>query len=1137
MPDSGPPDDPELLLENVASLDTARMTLRWALERIRGLERTASETQELLQKSFEGRQKAEGELDDYKRSIEDRLRKLGEKERFVSDMQRILNDLFKGDVDVSEFVKRRRALDEERAHLESQVRRRLEETESAQKREIEENSRRLAEMEGVYSSSLAEAQRRFHAELERIEAEHTAALKAERERYDQFRTETHRDSARMAEEYQRRLLILEHEYAAKRTELTGDLDRLKARLVDEAKASDAARAAEAAREAERWAADRAAMEDRLAEREKMLAALENTLKGAEAAYFARDEERRAAHALELQALQDRHLAEGAGFRQALETAREETARREAAFQAERMGWVAERNAIRAHIASEYEGVLDALRRHGEERLAEAAKEAQALRDSAAAAAREFESERARLLDEQALLRRQDTEKFSESLRQIEHRFHERELQSRQESEGDIEALRRHFEDALQRQRGESRKEIEAHSQEVQTLRARLREQQEELAQTLESAEKRRLEELRSTESLLAQRYAEDLERLRRDRDEALARLSREHAQALEEASARLAAAQARAASEREELFSRQEALRDSDGNRFRDLLRQQAEAAALREAQQVRQAEALAEEARRMRASFAKEREELAADFEAALQRRQKAHEEELAAVRQSRHDTFEKDSGERAALLRAHELTLTELQRAHARELQERTAPLRAALDGQSAEHHKALEDLTAAHQKSLEAQALAHEKAFNEQSLAHEKALNEQALAHEKVLNEQARELQTALSEQARLRAEADRKAEEALARFTQAHAEERARLRAAHEATLERLSQERLAERTAENIRREERLAELEKFYTESRATGAKDAADQLEELRRHYRRALDSMRRELDPSAPEVRAQDRREQPVLHRLPRRWPWAAAVAAGATLALFLAVKMRPAQAPAREALGYEVPFKNPTALTWVGDSLWAADWKESAVFRLTLKDGALSVAERFSLPESHITGMAVSGDNVYISDSWSHQIQRWKKEGDRLLLTGSWASPGGQPSALFYDGTNLWSADSEAKKIYRHALDDRMTVLSAFPVDMPVVGLWADADRFWSADSANRLIHRHRWDDALSLIASYGLKELDDGKAPVSAFAMKEGGDVWLARDGEGTVLERPLSAFEPRGLPARIGADAPALPDQP
>ncbi|MDE2293623.1 MAG: hypothetical protein KGL53_16190, partial [Elusimicrobia bacterium] len=495
MPDAGPPDDPELLLENVASLDTARMTLRWALERIRGLERAHAETQQLLQASYDGRQKAEGELSDFKKSVDERLRKLAEKERFVSDMQRVLNDLFKGDVDVAEFVKRRQALDEERAHLEASVRRRVEEAESAHKREVEENSKRLAEMEGVYSASLADAQRRFHAELERVEAEQAAALKAERERYDQFRTEAHAEGARTAEEYQRRLLVFEHEYAGKRRQLADDLERLKERLGSEAQAAVQARDAEHARAEQRWAAERAALEERLAERERLLASHEKALKDAEAAYFSRDEELRRVHAAEIERLRSAEADAAAAQEAALAEAREEVARREAAFQAERMTWVRERNELRAAVAAEYEGVLAAVRAQADQRLASAAHDADALRRRLAESVDAFEAERARLIDEQTQLRRRDAEKFSEDVRALETRFHEHELELRRDSEADLEALRRHFEDALQRQRVEARQSVESHAQEVQALRARLRTQQEELTQALADQERRRVAEL------------------------------------------------------------------------------------------------------------------------------------------------------------------------------------------------------------------------------------------------------------------------------------------------------------------------------------------------------------------------------------------------------------------------------------------------------------------------------------------------------------------------------------------------------------------------------------------------------------------------------------------------------------------
>ncbi|MDE2293776.1 MAG: hypothetical protein KGL53_17095, partial [Elusimicrobia bacterium] len=324
-------------------------------------------------------------------------------------------------------------------------------------------------------------------------------------------------------------------------------------------------------------------------------------------------------------------------------------------------------------------------------------------------------------------------------------------------------------------------------------------------------------------------------------------------------------------------------------------------------------------------------------------------------------------------------------------------------------------------------------------------------------------------------------------------------------------------------AEAKRREASLAELERFYGETRAAGAKDASEQLEELRRHYRKALDSLRDELAP-APEAPAVP--EGPIVHPVRRRWPWALLSLVVLAAGLF-AVRQR-GTAPGRD---FKVPFDHPTALVWQGDVLWAADWKEQAVFRLAYKDGVLRATNRYALPETHVTGLAVNGADFYVADSWRRQIQRWRLDGDHLLFAAAWPSPGPQPSALFFDGTSLWSADSQEMRIYRHALDDQLSVLSSYAVRFPVVGLWADAQRFWSADTAYRLIHRHRYDDVLSLVASYGLRELDDGRAPLSAFAMR-GGQVWLGRDGEGTLLERPLSLFSPRVLPPALPAPAPS-----
>lgn len=1146
MPEAGQPDDPELLLENIGNLDTARMTLRWALERIRGLERAHAEVQELLQKSFEGRQKAEGDLASYQKSIEDRFKKLQEKERFVTDMQRILNDLFKGEVDVAEFVKRRQALDEERANLESRVRRRLEEAEMGQKREVEENSKRLTEMESVYSSSLAEAQRRFHAELERIELEQSAALKAERVRYDQFRSETHAETARMAEQYQRRLLILEHEYAGKRREMTEDLDRLKGRLAEEAQAADAARQTEVARAGERWAAERSAIDERLAEREKTLAALETALKEAETAYFTRDEARRATHAAELEAV---------------------------------------RGQASAGASSEIQ-----------------------------AAAKKFDADRTKLLDEQSAIARADAARLSDALRQLESLSHQREIENRKDAESDLEALRRHFEDALQHERLEDRKEIEAHAQELQTLRARLRLQQEELAQVLEAQERLRLESIKAAEAKLGAKHEADLKMLHADRDASAIRMAREHEEALSEMGLRLAQAHAGAAAERDSLLKHQEDFKATEAGRLREVLRQHAEETA------------------RLGGAFSKEREDLLAHFETSFKRRGESQEAEFELLRAASVKSAQEAAEERAALARAYEATLAAQAQAH-RDALRQAAEERAALLGQrqdplaAAQNHRdalvqaaeqrvalareheaalaaaqahrdalaqAAEErgaLTLAHEAALAAQSQAHLDAFRQtaeeraaMARAHEAALAAQSQTHLAALRQAAeerdalaRQLEATLAAQGQARAEAARQAAEERAALASQHettlaaqgrardeaarktAEERSALASQHEAALAAAAQ---AHREALKRAAEERVAEFEKLFAQTRASDAKSVSDQIEELRRHHRSMLEAMRAETDseltmriaaskipeasapaaPTAPTA-AEPEIPGPIIHPVPRRWPWVASAALTLTAATALLMMRRPEAPPPAPAPSPArgIAFSHPTGLVWQGASLWATDWTEQALFQLEEKGGALAVVKRLALPDTHPTGLALSGNDVFVSDSWARQIKRWQRQGDKLLLTGSWASPGPQPSALYFDGTNLWSADSAKGTIYRHTLDDRLTVVASYQVDFPVVGLWADKDRLWSADTANRLIRRHRFDDVLSQVASYGLRELDDGKAPLSAFTIR-GNQVWLGRDGDARLIERPLSKLEARPAlpptspvsPAAVSAPPAAAP---
>ncbi|MEK7743789.1 MAG: hypothetical protein AAB578_05325, partial [Elusimicrobiota bacterium] len=244
-----------------------------------------------------------------------------------------------------------------------------------------------------------------------------------------------------------------------------------------------------------------------------------------------------------------------------------------------------------------------------------------------------------------------------------------------------------------------------------------------------------------------------------------------------------------------------------------------------------------------------------------------------------------------------------------------------------------------------------------------------------------------------------------------------------------------------------------------------------------------------------------------------LSRRWgrtaAWSLAAAAGAAACALGAL-------PFFAAKDHAVPFSHPTGMIWEGDSLWVTDWEDQALFHLRAGPEGLAVARKYALGDSHPMGLAYARGSFFIVDSWTRTISSWRIAGDKLAQEDSWPSPGPSPSAVFSDGKNLWTADKQTHIIYRHAFDDSLTVLDKFPAGDDPVALFADSKAFWSAGGESRNLYRRILDASLSIAAVYALPELQDGREPLSCVSVK-GRKVWLGRDGEFRILERPWWMF--------------------
>ncbi|MBI5884081.1 MAG: response regulator [Elusimicrobia bacterium] len=211
------------------------------------------------------------------------------------------------------------------------------------------------------------------------------------------------------------------------------------------------------------------------------------------------------------------------------------------------------------------------------------------------------------------------------------------------------------------------------------------------------------------------------------------------------------------------------------------------------------------------------------------------------------------------------------------------------------------------------------------------------------------------------------------------------------------------------------------------------------------------------------------------------------------------------------------FPVSYQHPVSVVWKGDHVWTADWFNQTVQEHRLQGASLETLRSVHLPDSHITGLAVTDDILFVTDSWKKVIQRRRLDGG-LTLVDSVKSPGPNPTGLYWDGRYLWSMDSQTQRFYQHDLDRDLTVIASFrsPGKTPAA-VFKDDQFFWSADADTRIVYQHRLDNQLRVVAKYTLPALDMGREALSGFTWKER-DIWIARDGLPRLFRYKLGDFK-------------------
>ncbi|HOW27521.1 MAG TPA: response regulator [Elusimicrobiota bacterium] len=169
---------------------------------------------------------------------------------------------------------------------------------------------------------------------------------------------------------------------------------------------------------------------------------------------------------------------------------------------------------------------------------------------------------------------------------------------------------------------------------------------------------------------------------------------------------------------------------------------------------------------------------------------------------------------------------------------------------------------------------------------------------------------------------------------------------------------------------------------------------------------------------------------------------------------------------------------------------------------------KKGGLTVQDKeFSVPYRNPTALCFDGgESLWVSDWVSSSLYKHKVD-DAMSVSQIFQLPGGHPTGIAWDGSSLWTCNSWERKIYKHTLDASLSVAAEYPSPGPEPsGLYWDGVNLWVCDFKEAKFYRLKVsEEGLSVINAYD----SPGPHPIGLFSTAE--NVWSA-DSETDMIYR-------------------------
>ncbi len=152
-----------------------------------------------------------------------------------------------------------------------------------------------------------------------------------------------------------------------------------------------------------------------------------------------------------------------------------------------------------------------------------------------------------------------------------------------------------------------------------------------------------------------------------------------------------------------------------------------------------------------------------------------------------------------------------------------------------------------------------------------------------------------------------------------------------------------------------------------------------------------------------------------------------------------------------PGKVVKSFPLPGEFCTGLTFDGNHLWVADYKEDLIYKIDPASGA--VLHQISSPGFWPTGLAWDGQYLWNVDRKQKKIFKIDTRDGTILATIE--APSDFPEGLTWDGNTLWVGDAMENTIMKIDLSDGTAVKKIDGPAKAVNGLTYDGQYLWSSD----------------------------------------------------------------------------------